>query len=197
MKVLTKVVMMALIMGAMNPMMAKENNSLEPRVSIQELEQGKVQLTYVGEAPEKLYVQIFNQKNRKIFEETVTANSAIKKPYNISSLPYGEYQFKVKVADKLIVHNVTHKAPENPATVKLIATPFDNSKIRLMVVGPEFKEFKLSIYDNRSNKLLFEENISQSENVAKIFNLKATGVKSVNLILSHKNNVVQNKTIRL
>jgi len=197
MKVLTKVVMMALIMGALNPMMAKENNSLEPRVSIQELEQGKVQLTYVGESPEKLYVQIFDQQNHRIFKETITANSAIKKPYNISSLPYGEYQFKVKVADKLIVHNVSHKAPENQNMVKLIVAPMDNSKIRMNVVSTEFKEFRLRIYDDRSNKLLFEENISQSENVGRIFNFKATGVKSVNLVLSHKNNVVQNKTIRL
>lgn len=197
MKVLTKVVMMALVIGAMNPILAKENNLLEPRVSMQELEQGKVQLTYVGEAPEKLYVQIFDQRNHRIFKETINAKSGVRKPYNISRLPYGEYQFRVKVAGKLIVHNVTHKAPMNPDMVKLIAVPLDNSKIRMMVVGSEFKDFKLSIYDDRSNKLLFEENISQSDNVGRIFNLKATGARSVNLILSHKKNVVQNKTIRL
>lgn len=194
MKVLTKVLMMALVLGATNPILAKENNSLETLVTLKELDRGKIQLTYIGKTPEKLHVFIYNEKNREIFKETIRSKNGIKKPYNISNLPYGEYRFEIRVADEIVIQKVNHKAPD---IVKLLVVPMGKSKFRMMVMGPAYKDFEILIYDVRRNRLLFQENIHQNGNVGRIFDLKATGAKAVKLVLSHKNNVAQSKMINL
>jgi len=194
MKVLTKVLMMALVLGATNPILAKESNSLETLVTLKEVDRGKIQLTYIGKTLEKLHVFIYNEKNREIFKETIRSKSGIKKPYNISNLPYGEYRFEIRVADEIVIHKVNHKAPD---IVKLLVVPMGKSKFRMMVMGPEYKDFEILIYDVRRNRLLFQENIHQNGNVGRIFDLNATRAKVVKLVLSHKNKVAQSKMINL
>lgn len=197
MKVLAKVLMMAMMLGAMHPILARGNNLLETLVALKELEHGKVQLTYLGKAPEKLSIHIYNEEDREIFKETIKSKRGVRKPYDISRLPYGEYRFEVRVANELVVHKVKHNAPEYPGNVKLLVAPIEESKIRIMVMGPEYKDFKLLIYDQYRNKILFEESIKQSGNVGRVFNLEETGAKAVRLVLSHKNNAVQSRTINL
>ncbi len=61
--------MTALILGATIPMLAKENNSLETLVTLKELDQGKIQLTYYGKTPANLYVRIYNEKDREVYKK--------------------------------------------------------------------------------------------------------------------------------
>ena len=196
MKVLAKLLMMTLVLGVTNPILAKENSLLETLVTLKELDKGKVQLTYIGKAPEKLHVFIFDESNREIFKETIRSKRGVKKPYDISNLPYGEYRFEVRVADEIVIHNVNHVAPEYPGKVKLMVTPLDESKFAMMVMGPENKDFKLQIYDE-SNKLLFQESIHQTGNFGKIFSLRKTRAKTARVVLINRNGVVQSKTISL
>ena len=196
MKVLFKLMIMAFLVAAINPLMAMEDNSLETLVSVKNLEQGKVQLTYLGKSPEKVHVQIYDEKNKKVFKETINSQKGIKKPYNISSLPYGEYVFEVRVADEITKHKVSHEAPAYPGNVILQAASFDEGKFKMMVMGPEFIDVKVRIY-NENNELLYQHNIRQQNNWGKVFNLEDTNVQSVKLVLSNKTQILQRKTINL
>ncbi len=126
----------------------------------------------------------------------IRSKTGIKKPYNITGLPYGKYRFEVRVADETIEHKINHEAPIYPGNAKLMVTSLNESKFKMMVVGPEFKDFKLWIYDEGGN-LLFQESFQQSGNVGRIFDLKATRSRTVELVLIHKDKVVQSKLIKL
>ena len=196
MKVLAKVLMTAFLIGSLNPLLAKVNNSLETLVAIKEVDEGKIQLAYYGKSPEKLYVKIYNEKDQPVYNEVIKSKSGIKKPYNIKALPYGEYRFEVRVADEIIVHRVKHAAPMYPGNVKMHFKAFGDSKLKMMIMSPDYKKFSLRVY-NEQNELLFQQRIDQQHNFGKVLNLKATRAKSVRLVLSDNNKILQRETINL
>lgn len=195
MKVLTKIIMMALMAGSVQPILANDK-SLDDLVKINDTEHGKVQLTYYGNTPEKIYVRIYDEEDKRIFSETIKSKAAITKPYNITRLPYGEYRFEVQVEDEVTIRKIMHEAPQYPGNVKLMTKVFAEDKFKMMVMGPGYKKFKLSIYDDQ-NELLYQGNISQQENFGRVFNLNGTKANAVKLVLSNENGVVQSKTIDL
>ena len=195
MKVLSKLFAIALIVSSIN-IEAKEANTLASLVSLKKIDEGKVQLTYYGKTPEKVHVYIFDGENQKIFNETVKSKTGIKKPYNISTLPYGEYRFEIRVNDEVVTQNIEHSAPSYPGGAKLLANTVTDNKIRMMVVGPEYKNFKIRVFDE-DNELLYQEIINQEHNYGKLVNLSDTKTESVTLVLSNKNKVLQRKVIDL
>lgn len=196
MKVLEKLMVMAFLVLATNPLLANDNNSLETLVSVKKLEPGKVQLAYYGKTPEIVRVYIYDQDNKEVFRERIKSTYGIKKPYDLTELPYGEYKFKIKVADEVTTHNINHEAPDYPGDVKLHASAYDDGKIMTIVMGPGYKDFKLRIYDQH-NKLLFQQDIKQAENYGRVFNLQDSGAREVHLVLSDKRQILQRKVISL
>jgi hypothetical protein len=196
MKVLAKLLVITFLSAAVQPLIAKEANSLETLISVKKLEEGKVQLSYYGKSPENVHVQIINEQDKPVFKETIKSKYGIKKPYNLSQLPYGEYVFEVRVADEVITHRVMHKAPMYPGNVILQAATCGEGKIKMMVVGPGYKDFKLRVYDE-NNKLIYQEQINQSRNFGKILNFEGTKMNSVRLVLSNQKEILQRKTIEI
>lgn len=196
MKVLAKLLVITFLSVAVQPLLAKEANSLETLVSVKKLEEGKVQLSYYGKSPEKVHVQIINEMDKPVFKETINSKYGIKKPYNLSQLPYGEYVFEVRVADEIITHRVMHKAPMYPGNVVLQATACGNNKIKMMIMGPGHKDFKLRVYDE-NNKLIYQEQINQSNNFGKVLILEGPEVNSVKLVLSNQKEILQRKTVEI
>ena len=196
MKLLAKLIVMAFITGSTYPMLANETNSLETLVSVKEIAQGKVQLAYYGKAPEKIHVRIYDEKDKEIFKETIKSVKGIKKPYNISQLPYGAYRFEVKVENETTVHNISHEAPAYPGNVKIVARSFAQDKFKMMVMGPGYKDFKLRVYD-QNNQLLFQQKIDQNENFGRVFNLNGSNARTVRLVLSNQTGILQTKIITM
>lgn len=196
MKVLAKLMVATMMVLAANPILAMEDNSLETLVSVKALEPGKVQVAYYGKSPEKIHISIYNEKEKAVFKETVKSKKGVKIPYNLKELPYGEYKFKVRVDDEITVHKVKHEAPLYPGNVKIQATAFGDGKIKMMITGPGHKEFKLRIYDDH-NRLLFQQDVDQNENYGKVFNLKQLEAKSVQLVLSNRNEILQKEIVNL
>ena len=196
MKVLEKLTVMAFLVLATNPLLANDDNSLETLVSVKKLEPGKVQVAYYGKTPEIVRIYIYDSQNNEVFSEKIRSINGIKKPYNLTELPYGEYKFKVKVADEVTAYNVQHEAPQYLGNVKLMASAYGDSKVKTFVMGKGYKDFKLRIYDQH-NKLLFEQDIKQNENYGRVFNLQDTGAKEVQLVLSNRYQILQRKVISL
>lgn len=196
MKVLVKLTVMAFLVVATSPLMAMADNSLETLVSFKDLEPGKVQLAYYGKNPEKVHVQIYNEENKQVFKETIVSKKGIRKPYNLQQLPYGEYKIEVRVADETTVHKVKHEAPRYPGQVKLQAAAFGEDKVKMLVMGPNYKRFKLRIYDEH-NELLYQYDIRQKDNFGRVLNLKGSKAKSVRLVLSNNREILQRTTVNL
>jgi hypothetical protein len=196
MKVLVKLSVMAFMVLAANPIWANEDNTLNALVSVEKIEPGKVQVAYYGKSPRVVRVSIYNEDNQAVFKESIKSITGIKKPYNLTELPYGEYQFKIRVNDEITVHNVKHEAPMYPGNVMMQAESFGEGKIKTMVMGPGVKNFKLRIYD-QNNKLLFQQDINQKENYGRVFNLQESGAKKVRLVLSNNHQILQRKDINL
>lgn len=196
MKVLVKLSVVAFMVLAANPIWANEDNSLNELVSIENIEPGKVQVAYYGKSPEVVRVSIYNEDNKAVFNENIKSVTGIKKPYNLKELPYGEYQFKIRVNDEVIVHHVKHEAPMYPGNVIMQAESFGEGKIKTMLMGPGVKDFKLRIYD-QDNKLLFQQDINQKENFGRVFNFQESGAKKVSLVLSNNHQILQRKDINL
>lgn len=189
---------MAVIIGSsLHPMFATENITLESMVTLTEIEHGKIQLKYTGRTPEKLVVHIFDEENQQIFKETLKSKKGIKKPYNISRLPYGNYRFEVRVEDEIVIHKINHVAPAYPGNVKLLAKVFAEDRFKMMVQSEEFKDFRLRIY-NDNDQLIFQERILQKDNYGRVVNLeKGFNTRSVRLVLSDANGFLQAKTLEL
>ncbi len=196
MKVLVNLMTMAFLVFAANPLLAKEENSLETLVSVKVLEPGKVQVAYYGKATEVVRVSIYDNNDKAVFEESIRSTGGVKKPYNLRELPYGNYKFKVRVNDEFTVHDVEYKAPMYPGNVKMQVKAIDGDKIKMMVMGPGYKDFKLRIY-NENNKLLHQQVVRQKDNYGRVFNLKGTNTQSVKVVLSNNTQILQRKTINL
>lgn len=195
MKVLVKSALMALMVLAANPLLAKDN-SLETLVSVKNLEPGKIQLAYYGKTPEKVVVNIYNANNKRVFKETIQSKKGIKKPYDLRELPYGEYSINVRVNDEETMHKVSHAAPEYPGQVKMMAAAFGESKVKMLLMSPYQKKFKLRIYDE-NNELLHQQNIRQRQNFGRVFNFEDSKTKTVRLVLSNNKEILQRETINL
>jgi hypothetical protein len=195
MKVLVKSAVMALMVLAANPLLAKDN-SLETLVSVKNLEPGKIQLAYYGKTPEKVVVNIYNENNKRVFMETIQSKKGIKKPYDLRELPYGEYSIKVRVDDEETTHKVSHAVPEYPGQAKMMATVFGESRVKMLLMSPYQKKFKLRIYDE-NNELLYQQNIRQQQNFGRVFNFEDSKTKTVRLVLSNNKEILQRETINL
>ncbi len=196
MKVLVKSTLMALLVLTSNLLFANVENPPEALVSVKILEPGKMQLAYYGKSPEKLMVNIYNEDNQRIFNETIQSENGIKKPYNLKELPYGEYKVKVRVDGKVSMHKVMHEAPKFPGKVKMVATACEQGKIKMLLMSPYYKNFRLRIYDE-DNELLFQQDIRQKNNYGRVFNFEEHKTKSVRLVLSSDREILQRKTVNL
>ena len=195
MKVLVKSALMALMVLAANPILAKDN-SLETLVSVKNLEPGKIQLAYYGKTPEKVVVNIYNEKNKRVFKETIQSKKGIKKPYDLRQLTYRQYSIKVQVEEEETTHKVSHAAPEYPGQVKMMAAAFGESRVKMLLMSPYQKKFKLRIYDE-NNELLYQQNIRQQENFGRVFNFEDSKTKTVRLVLSNNKEILQRETVNL
>ncbi|GJM30028.1 MAG: hypothetical protein DHS20C17_26630 [Cyclobacteriaceae bacterium] len=196
MKVLAKLLVITFLAVGSQPLLAREVNSLEALVSVKKVEQGRVQLAYYGKSPENINVQIINEKDKQVFRENIKSKRGIKATYNISELPFGTYVFKVQVASEVITHRVIHEAPEYPGNVVLQAAAIGENKVKMMILGPGYKDFKLRVYDE-NNRLIYQELVKQSNNFGKVLNLKGSKVNSVKLVLSDRKEILQRQTIAL
>jgi hypothetical protein len=196
MKVLVKSAVMALLVLATSPLLANNENTLETLVSVKILEPGKMQLAYYGKTPERILVNIYNDENQRIFNETIQSKTGIKKPYNLRELPYGEYRVKVKVDGEITEHTIMHKAPEFPGKVKMMAAAFGEGKVKMMLMSPHHKKYRLRIYDT-NNELLYQQDINQKQNFGRVFNFTEHDTKSVRIVLSSSQEILQRKTVNL
>lgn len=196
MKLLAKALIITLVMGPIGSALAKESTKLEAKVTFKKLDEGKVELVYISKDKENLIVQIYNQKDQKIFKEVIQNTKGFKKPYNLRELPYGQYKFEVLVNQEKVVYEVEHARPEYPGNVKVLLDQKEDHKFKFMVMGPKPKDFTLKVFDD-NNQLLLEEAIKTEDNFGKVYNFKGIRSNNIQFVLLGKDQVIHSRNVKL
>ncbi len=195
MKLLAKTLIVFMSWGTLNSVIAADP-TLSAKVTIKELGESKVQLIYTGDENENIVVQIYDNRDRKIFGETIRNRRGFKKPYNLSQLPYGRYTMQVEVDDETMKHTINHTAPAFPGNVKVSLKATDDNQYRLLVMGPSTKDFTLRIYDDH-DRLILSEPIKSEGNFGKVYTFKGTRSKTAHFVIADKIQVVHTKKVEL
>jgi uncharacterized GH25 family protein len=131
----------------------------------------KYDLYYVSESDDPVTISIYDIKGNLISTDRVKNHRSFKRTYNFKELASGSY--------KIVVNNTEGKASQtvfhNPqqTNLQLILSQIPATKSFKLHVGAfdTTKPVKVKVYDG-NNKLLFVDEINQSESFSKIYNLR-------------------------
>lgn len=133
----------------------------------------------VGEAK----VSLFDKTGRKLHQRKVTVGELdMILPYNLNEMPTGEYQVKITTDEEQVVYKVeTFEQPIPTSELPLAAYGkiVDDETINLSVVGLDEPGVDVEIRSSENNKLIYEEEINQSEGFRKNYKLKGLSPEDV------------------
>jgi hypothetical protein len=133
----------------------------------------------VGEAK----VSIFDESGKKLHQKKVTVGEGdMVIPYNLTSLPCGEYQVKISTDEEEVVYTVaTFEHPTSPAELPLMAygKVLDDETLNLVVIGLDEPGVQVEIRSESTNKPIFKEEVSQAEGFKKNYKLKGVSPEDV------------------
>ena len=123
----------------------------------------------VGEAK----IAILDEKGKKLHQRKVKATDRdLVIPYNLNSLPSGEYQVKITTEAEEVVYTVeTFDKPQPIAEYPLMAYGklLDDQTVNLTVIGLEESGVNVQIKSQKGNRIVHEEYIDQPEGFKKNF----------------------------
>jgi hypothetical protein len=139
-------------------------------------------LTYKGKS-DVVKVKIFNKVGKVVYQETIKGSAAFNRPYNFSSMPYGEYTIEVKNSEGLtretFMHNEASAANISEGAfdfIKVIPGKKDNS-YDLVFIGNEKGKVSVEIFDGET--LIFEETVNQTGSFKKSYLISKAVVKEI------------------
>ncbi|RIW14465.1 T9SS C-terminal target domain-containing protein [Algoriphagus lacus] len=133
----------------------------------------------VGEAK----ISLFDHTGRKLHQRKVTVGELdLILPYNLNELPTGEYQVKISTDEEQVVYKVeTFEQPIATSELPLAAygKVVDDQTINIAVMGLDEPGVDVEIRSSEDNKVIFEEEINQSEGFRKNYKLKGVSPEDV------------------
>lgn len=133
----------------------------------------------VGEAK----VTIFDEDGNRLHQKKVKVGEGdIVIPYNLNSLPCGEYQVKIATDEEEVVYTVaTFEHPVPAAELPLMAygKVVDYETVNLAVIGLNEPGVEVEIRYEDSNKLIHQEEITTPEGFRKNYKLKGVSPEDV------------------
>lgn len=146
----------------------------------------------------KVSISILDSNGRYLYQKRVKADTDVKLPFNLSQLPEGEYQIKIRRADnpeEKLIHTIINKAPA-PLTNPLVAFGKieDNNSIRLTVVGLDEPGVTVRI-DDAFGRKIHQEFVEHPEAFSRIYHLR--NVETSGLTISLRDTTGRSKTILL
>ncbi len=124
-----------------------------------------------------------NLINRKVHIK----NTDVVVPFNLNSLPEGEYFVKIATNEEEVVYSVeTNQRPIPIAELPLMAygKVIDENTVNLAVIGLTQPGVTVEIHSSDTGKLIYEEFIDQPEAFKKDFVLKGVTSKDVYMELT-------------
>lgn len=143
-------------------------------------------VVYLKEGLGKVRLAIIDTKGKKLHQQTIWVKNDVKVPYDLSSLPFGEYQVQLesnlneKGAEENLVYTV--ETTEQPIALPLMAygKSLDEKTIRLAVIGLEIPGVIVEIMNSEGNQV-FKEEIAQPEGFTKIYHLDNLSTKDISM----------------
>ncbi len=133
----------------------------------------------VGEAK----VSLFDEAGKKLHQKKVTVGEGdLVIPYNLTSLPCGDYQIKIATDSEEVVYTVaTFDHPAPPAQLPLMAygKVVDDETVNLAVIGLNEPGVEVEIRHESTDKIIFQEEISTPEGFKKNYKLKGVSPEDV------------------
>tara|TARA_R110002020_G_C15915406_1_gene742328 strand:- start:13 stop:600 length:588 start_codon:yes stop_codon:yes gene_type:complete len=130
---------------------------------------------HLNEGVGKAKIAIFDMSGKKLHSRSVKAKEDLHIPYDLNSLPCGEYQVLISTEDEEVSYIVETVEKEEPAPVvyPLMAygKKINDYTINLVVVGLEEAGVDVKIKKVVDNKIVHEEIIDQPEGFRKDYKL--------------------------
>lgn len=128
-------------------------------------------------------ISILDQNGKTLGNRKVhTKNSDVVVPFNLNSLPEGEYLVKIETKDEEVIYEVeTVDRPIQAEELPLMAygKAINENTLNLSVIGLTKPGVNVEIHSALSGELIFEEYIEQPEAFKKNFELKNLKVDDV------------------
>lgn len=171
-----------MVLMAFSQVDAHEFESKSP-LGVSVVQKGSVvKLFYRGEQTGKVKVTIFNAKGNVVFREVMQDTEHFMRPYNFSSLPYGDYTIELSDASGKRYQKVTHKRVSD-RIAHLTRLGKGENKYMLAVPSRGKDVITVRIYD-ASDRMLLEEVQTIDGNFAKVYNLSAVGSLSTFVVVN-------------
>lgn len=133
----------------------------------------------VGEAK----IAILDESGKKLHQRKVKATDHdVVIPYDLNTLPCGEYQVMITTGDEQVVYSVeTFEKPQPIAEYPLMAYGklIDDQTVNLAVIGLEEPGVNVKIKSQKGNRTILEENIDQAEGFKKNYKFEGMSPEDI------------------
>lgn len=168
----------ATVLLSANPLKDKEENTLDSKYTIFQ-DKEIVNLVYQPQSA-KVKIYLYNAKDELIYVDRVKSKEIFYRPYNFSGLKAGNYTFKIVENNRNLSHEIQFrhsKGNKSQSSVMVDLLPLQNERYNLTVIGYHKPIVKVNIY-NRTDNLIYSEDIHQTAGFKKVYNLEELPTKS-------------------
>lgn len=138
----------------------------------------------VGEAK----VSLFDESGKKLHQKKVNVGEGdLIIPYNLTSLPCGEYQVKITTDEDEVIYTVAtfeHPTPIEELPLMAYGKIVDDETVNLVVIGLDEPGVQVEIRSESTNKSFHKEEITQPEGFKKNYKLKGVSPEDVYLFVT-------------
>ncbi|MEB2786850.1 hypothetical protein [Algoriphagus persicinus] len=138
---------------------------------------------HLKEGVGKAKITIFDMNGKRLHSRSVKANENLRVPYNLNSLPCGEYQVKITTEEAEVIYTVetVEKVEAAPEVYPLMAygKKIDNNTINLLVLGLEEAGVDVKIKKVADDRLVHQEMVEQPEGFRKNYRLNGVHAEDV------------------
>lgn len=138
---------------------------------------------HLKEGVGKAKIAIYDMNGKKLHSRSVKAKEDLRVPYDLNSLPCGEYQVMISTDEEEVVYTVETVEKEKPAPVVMPLMAYgkkiDNNTINLLVIGLEEAGVDVKIKKVADDRLVHEEKVNQPEGFRKNYRLNGVHAEDV------------------
>ncbi|MDR7128153.1 hypothetical protein J2X69_000481 [Algoriphagus sp. 4150] len=140
---------------------------------------------HLKEGVGKAKIVIFDMNGKRLHSRSVKAKEDLIVPYNMNSLPCGEYRVMISTEDEEVTYTVETVEKEEPAPLVYPLMAYgkkvDKNTINLLVVGLEEAGVDVKIKKVIDNKVVYKEIVDQPEGFRKDYRLNGVQAEDVYL----------------
>jgi hypothetical protein len=167
---------------------------MEPRFKIWEVENGTYKLVYEDSEQQQIQLEFLDEDNNVLFAEVINNENGFIQPFDLKSLPVGEYTIKIKSGETTITENIEIKTvSEKYADLISIKKNQDSKQFTLSVGNEVNTDLSMYIMDDAGNTIHQE----QLAHGMKLYNVDQILGQSITVVVYSDNGVVKESIVKL